>query len=148
MSELGILNEVEIEMRHNAFLEKYVTCRCIEFNSLSQIVNQHVIPSAVNYKKSLLESAKLSKDLGVPDRVELEIGKNVDHLMTNLNQSMSALNNGMLSLSSDEDESSQKIAHELVPLAEKIGDICNDLEGIIPSREWTLPTYLDLLFIR
>jgi glutamine synthetase len=148
LSELGILNELELKMRHNAFLEKYITCRSIEFSSLNQIVYQHVIPSAINYKKSLLESAKLSKELGVPDRVELEIGKNVDHLVTNLNQSISALNNGVLSLGSDEEVSSQKIAHELVPLSEKIGDICNDLEGLIPSTEWTLPTYLDLLFIR
>ena len=39
------------------------------------------------------------------------------------------------------------IAKSLI-LSETIAKSCNELEQIIPSDDWKLPTYLEMLFVR
>lgn len=148
LSDLGILSPSEIDMRYNAFLEKYNTCRCIEFNSLKQLVNQHVIPAGLSYKKDLLETIKLSKENGYSESIENDICKKLSEVISYLSSSMNNLITEMEYLGEDEQKNADKIAHELVPLAEKIGEFCNEIEDLLPSNLWPLPTYLDLLFIR
>ena len=148
LSELKILNVDELKMRYNAFLEKYVTCRQIEFNSLTQIISQHVIPSALEYKKQLLETMRFSKKMEMSFEVEKLICADVNSLLEELSAARAKLEKVQESFSHDEQANAQVIGAELVPLSETIGEICNRLEGIIPAKNWSLPTYLDLLFVR
>ena len=51
-------------------------------------------------------------------------------------------------LTHDEVAVSSKIANELMPISEKIVEFCNEIEEIVPADEWSLPTFMDMLFIR
>ena len=53
LTDMGILSDNEIQMRRNAFIEKYNTCREIEFDALNQMVFQFVLPSAFEYKTQI-----------------------------------------------------------------------------------------------
>ena len=144
---MNVLNESEIEMRHNAFLEKYNTCRRIEFESLKQLVYQYVIPSAITYKQELLNSISMSKEVGVSHNVESEIAKRLSEVVDYLQASLKNLVNEE-TFSHDEVAVSAKIANELLPISEKIAEYCNEIEEIIPADKWSLPTFMDMLFIR
>ena len=148
LSDLKILNPDEIQMRYNAFLEKYITCRQIEFDSLIHLVNQHVLPSAIEYKNQLVQTMALSNDTGVNFDVEKEICAKLTELMKEVSGCTLILHNHLSSFNHDEQKIAEEIANTLVPLAEKIGEKCNAMEGMVPSRMWSLPTYLDLLFLR
>jgi glutamine synthetase len=148
LSDLKILNSDEIQMRYHAFLEKYITCRQIEFDSLIQLVNQHVLPSAIEYKNQLVQTMNYSNQIGIGVEVEKEICSKLSELMKEVSSSALIMQNSLSQFSNDEESTAKEIANNLVPLAEKIGDSCNALEGLVPSKMWSLPTYLDLLFLR
>jgi len=148
ISDLGILSEGEIETRRNAFVEKYITCREIEFNSLNQMVFQHVLPSAFEYKTKLATLIKEAKSIGVEFSIEEKMMKRLNLLIDSIHSTAQILSHGIENLSGDEMRDAEEIANNLLPLSETIANSCNELEQIIPSDNWHLPTYLEMLFIR
>ena len=89
-------------MRYNAFLEKYITCRQIEFDSLIHLVNQHVMPSAIEYKNQLVQTMHLSSEAGVGADVEKEICAKLTELMKEVSSSTLIMQNNLSSFSHDE----------------------------------------------
>ena len=149
LMEQGIFKESELEMRHNVLLERYIMQREIEFKTLKGLVDQHVLPAAISYKKTLAESIDDLKDVGVSNEVEKQILKNLSHEVQVLFDSVNQLQNGLVEFSKlDESEFSLKIAHDLMPLCEKVSNACGSVESIVPDKLWDLPKTLDMLFLR
>ena len=148
LTKMGVLSEIEIKMRRNAFIERYITCREIEFDTLSQMVFQHVLPSAFAYKTKLATLIREAKSVGVECGIEQEILKRLTLLVDNVHSQSQNLTHGVESLSGDKMKDAKTIATELLGISEKIADSCNELEKIIPSENWSLPTYLEMLFLR
>ena len=148
LTEMGILSDNEIQMRRNAFIEKYNTCREIEFDALNQMVFQFVLPSAFEYKTKLATLIRESKAVGVECSIEEKIMKRLVLLIDSIHSSAQILSHGVENLSGDALQDSAEIANHLLKLSETIANSCNELEQIIPSENWKLPTYLEMLFVR
>lgn len=149
LTEQGIYKESELEMRYNVLLERYIIHREIEFKTLRNMVDQFVLPAAISYKRDLAKTADELKDCGVSNDVEIKILKNITHEVAVLYDSVNLLTNSMAEFSKlEESEYSIKIAKDLLPLTEKIGECCGKLESMVPDRNWDLPKTLDMLFIR
>ena len=148
ITEMGVLSEGEIDTRKNAFVEKYNTCREIEFDSINQMVFQHVLPSAFEYKTKLAALIRESKSIGVEYSIEEKIMKRLILLIDSVHSSAQILSHGVENLSGDVMKDAEEIAKNLLPLSETIANSCNELEEIIPSDSWHLPTYLEMLFVR
>lgn len=148
LSDLGILSENEIATRRNAFIERYVNCREIEFDALNQMVFQQVLPSAFEYKTKLATLIREAKSIGVEHSIEEKIMKRLNLLIDSIHSTAQILSHGVENLSGDEMKDATAIAKNLLPLSETIAQSCNELEQIIPTENWKLPTYLEMLFIR
>jgi glutamine synthetase len=148
LTETGVYKSSELEMRYNALLERYVMLREIEFKTLNDMVDQNVIPAALEYKNLLSDVIKKQKEIGLESNVEVDIYK---RLKFALESAYSSNNNLQNALENNEDELAERslfIANELLPLSETVAQHCNELEGLIPERYWDLPKYFDLLFVK
>ncbi|MCB0419533.1 MAG: glutamine synthetase III [Bdellovibrionales bacterium] len=145
---LGIYTEKEVEARFNVLTERYNSLRHIEAGSLTDLVRQHVLPSAFSYKQELVTLVQTQKEIGTE-------GTEKEHLVA-LSQSINNLSKELKALEElaakyealPEVEASMKLAHEVLPKMEQVADYCNELEQVIPDHLWTLPTAYDMLFVR
>ncbi len=149
LTETKTYRPVELLTRYNVAVEGYNMSREIEFSTLSRMVRQYVLPSAVHYKKGLLEVIKTQSELEMECVVEKDILTKVDTLLNNVYK---ALNNMEASyndsLQKDEEEKSLLFATKVLPLSEELSNKSNQLEEFIPDELWDLPTFLEMLFVR
>ncbi|MCR9204510.1 MAG: glutamine synthetase III [Halobacteriovoraceae bacterium] len=148
LRDQNIYTKEELETRFHVLVERYNTLREIEFLTLVQLVNQHVLPSVFNYKLQLGNLIKMQKDISYDSSVEGAIYKRVNYTTETLFNRVENLNNGLKELPEEGQKRSKMIADTLMPLSTEIADLCGELEEVIPEAEWTLPTYQDMLFLR
>ncbi|CAM9901281.1 unnamed protein product [Chrysoparadoxa australica] len=148
LREQKIFTKDELETRFHVLVERYNTLREIEFKTLIQMVNQHVLPSVIGYKQKLGNVIKMQKDISFDSSVEAGIYKKINYTTETLFNRVENLNNGLKELPEDGQKKSKMIADTLMPLATEIATLCGELEDGLPESEWTLPTYQDMLFLR
>lgn len=146
--EQKIFTKDELETRFNVLIERYNTLREIEFETLIQMVNQHVIPSVLDYKLQLGQVIKTQKDIGFESSVESGIYKKLNYTTETLFNRVENLHNGMKELPQDGPKAAKVIADTLMPLSEEVAHLCGEVEEIIPDDMWGLPKYYDMLFLR
>lgn len=148
--KLGVYTENEIKTRYNVRLERYVKHREIEFLTLINMIHKDILPAAIAYKKNLADAINAQKQAGVDATVDTSLLKNVNAKIQDLYSDASKLSkevDGFHSIG-DERKLAIKIAHECMPLAEKIASSIAYLEENVSEELWALPTYYDMLFIR
>lgn len=148
LSEQGVMSANELEMRHNVLLERYITLREIEFNALEDLINQNVIPSVIDFKLKLSQVIINQKNAGLECSVEVELYKKLNFSLETLGSQLNTFKNGLEGLDHDEQKRAQEIAEKLFPLSEELGEICADLEGLMPDNAWALPKYYEMLHHR
>ncbi len=145
LSEQGIMSSPELEMRYNVLLERYITLREIEFTTLQDMIQQNVLPCAIDYKLKLGQVIANQKAVGLECSVEVEIYKKLNFAMESLSSQLNIFKNGFDSLDHDEQKRAETIAETLYPLSEELGEHCANLEGLIPDNVWSLPKYYEML---
>ncbi|AYF44810.1 MULTISPECIES: glutamine synthetase III [unclassified Halobacteriovorax] len=148
LTKHGIYRNSELETLYNVHLEAYITKREIEFNTLIGMVNQHVIPAAIQYKEKLTNSILASKSCKVEATVEKELLKELQFSLEGAFEQTRNLKNALSDLheKNSEEEAARKIAYDLMPVSELIAQNCANLEQIIPDDMWPVPTYFEMLF--
>ncbi|MGB0452947.1 MAG: glutamine synthetase III [Bacteriovoracaceae bacterium] len=146
--DMDVLKRPELETRHNVLTEQYNLLREIEFRTQIQLVNQHVIPSVIGYKRELAKLIDEQEDIKIPCSVERELLKRINFALESLYSSTEQLKEGLNSLGSNDTADAKTIAGTLFPLSEKVAESASALEDIVPDSSWTLPTYFDMLFLR
>ncbi|MFG1485570.1 glutamine synthetase III [Halobacteriovorax sp. RZ-2] len=149
LTKHGIYRESELDTRYNVLLETYITKRTIEFSTLSNMVNQLVVPAALNYKAKLTSSIAASKAIKIEATVETEILKDLQFSLEAVFEQNRNLKNALAGLSEvhDEEKVAHSFAYDLMPISEIIADHCGRLESIIPDDLWPVPTYFEMLFL-
>lgn len=138
----------ELETRYNVLIERFITLRSIEFETLMQMVRQQVIPSVLEYKTKLGEVLRIEREVGLTSTVENNILTQLNESTDLLMNKMEALRTAVDALPENEEEKATAIAHKLMPLSEELAGACNTLEEMIPTKYWALPKYYHMLFLR
>ena len=138
----------ELELRYNVLLERYCSVRLIELNTLVEMVYQHVVPAVLGYKKSLANAMSIDSS-DTHNSLEKTIFDDLNSISKDMNLKLASLKGGIASLNhNDELACAKDIAYNLMPLSEELGQLCSDIEVIIPNKFWGLPKYMDMLFLR
>lgn len=146
--EMGIFGAEEVDTRYNVLLERYIKIRAIEFETLTDMIHQFVIPSALEYKKLLAQIIKNQKEIGVASNFEMDAYKRVSMKVDEIHEKSTTLSKELHADHHDHQKFAERIANELMPISISIASVCNELEELIPNNIYRLPKYYDMLFLR
>jgi len=108
-----------------------------------------VIPSALEYKKELLNSVLNSKSVGVDFGIEKELLTLLDQALQKVYSENANLKRSLDSVDLDNHvHAAKEIAEKIMPVSETLAGYSNDLEELIPDNLWVLPKYREMLFLR
>ena len=154
--KLNVLSATEIESRYEVALENYVMKRQIESRVVSDIAQNHIIPTAIKYQNRLITnveglmnifSAKEADEAGATQRVLIkDISKSVTG-MKNLIDTMLEDRRKVDALD-DLEEKAREYANRIKPMMDAIRDHSDHLEMIIDDEIWPMPKLRELLFTR
>jgi glutamine synthetase len=145
----NVLTEAELESRYEIWLEQYFTTINIEAETTEAIARTMILPAAVRYLGELASTVERGDDIGLSfggvKETAVEVGTFIDSLRKELNvliEENKALGG---------DRVHDKAAHmrdEVIPAMNAVRAACDELERVVPSEYWPLPTYREILFVR
>lgn len=147
----GVYTLHELKARTEVKWETYSKKIQIEARVMSRMAMNHILPAALEYKKSLLKTIALNKEVfGNLDscRVELEAIAKLNACLEDLHTQVEVLRKAMDKANSCSSEYDKATAyHEVAQLLYDLRRPVDNLEEIVDNRLWPLPKYRELLFI-
>ena len=152
----GILNHREQEARYEISLETYTKKIQIESRIIADMVNNQIIPAALNYQKILtdnvcgLKSIFSADDFKKTASTQLELIKEISEHISIIKKSCDEMTEARKK--SNTLDSGKKQAHaycdKVKPYFEIIRLNVDKLENIIDDATWPLPKYREMLYLR
>jgi glutamine synthetase len=149
----NIYSHAELEARHEIELEKYIKKVQIESRLMAELATSHILPAAVRYQNTLIQNITGLKEVGLKEGYAQQT-----KVLTKLSEHISAVSQ----LTEDMIQARKK-ANAITTTREKAIAYCVDvkeaffdklrynadkLEILIDDKEWYLPKYRELLFLR
>jgi glutamine synthetase len=150
----NVYSHTELEARHEIELEKYIKKVQIESRIMGEIATSHILPPAIRYQNLLINNVKGLKEVGLPEAAYANQRQILDQISEHINQT-SDLVEQMIE--------ARKKANNIAGTREKAIAYCSEvkeqyfdqiryhvdkLELLVDDREWYLPKYRELLFLR
>jgi glutamine synthetase len=137
-----IFSRNEIEAIHKIKLEEIINYNIIQLKSLRNIVEQEIVYSAMNEMEDLSRYLNFIKNKELENKAE-EINQGLEHILEYVNQ----IDNLLAKADSIEDleEKAKFLQKEARDLIEAIRILADALENIISKKNYTIPSYQDML---
>ncbi len=149
-----IYTHAELEARHEIELEKYIKKVQIEGRLMAELSTSHILPAAVRYQNILLENVKGLKEIGMGDEACAQRTKILSKTSLHINE-LSQLVENMIEArkkcNNMTDTREKAIAYGTEVKEKFFNDIryhADKLELLVDDKEWYLPKYRELLFLR
>ena len=145
----GVLSERELTARYGVALEQYNKTINIEAQLMTLMANRFILPATYRYIGQLAESAAAVKTAGAsakePRRTLDSLCKLADDFKARADHLQQLLEHDG---GADVEKHARFFRDKVVPAMEKLREVGDDLEGIVPHDMWPLPTYREMLFIK
>ena len=143
-----VYSEVEMKSRHEIFLEKYCKLLNIEYQTMSVMAKQDILPAVSAYASELASDIAAIESAGGSADFEKETFAEVSADMNAANKSLKALNKLIADLDAIDDYEvlADKIKDEMIPAMDALRANCDKLELETAAEYWPFPTYGELLF--
>ncbi len=150
----GIFSHTELEARHEIELEKYIKQIQIEGRIMGELATSHILPPSIRYQNLLAKNINGLKAIGMKEEAYSNQLQILDKISEHINKA-SDLVEKMIEARKEcnviEDTREKAIAYQ-----EKVKDAFFDkiryhvdkLELLVDDREWYLPKYREMLFLR
>ncbi len=149
-----IYTHIELEARHEIELEKYIKKVQIESRMMGELATSHVIPVAIRYQNILANNIKGLKEIGMKEeaysnqkqileQISLHINKTSDLVekMIEARKICNAMDNTRTKAIAYQSQVKDTYFDEIRYHVDK-------LELLVDDREWYLPKYREMLFLR
>jgi glutamine synthetase len=148
-----VYNHPELEARHEIELEKYIKKVQIESRLMVDLATNHIIPAAIRYQNTLIGNVKGLKDLGLGETCaqRTQTLNNITEHINNASELAAGMVEARKVCNNIENTREKAIAYsEKVKEAyfDKLRYHVDKLEQLVDDREWTLPKYRELVFLR
>ncbi|HEX8314891.1 MAG TPA: glutamine synthetase III, partial [Flavisolibacter sp.] len=150
-----VYSHSELEARHEIELEKYIKKVQIEGRLMADLATTYVLPAAINYQNKLVENVRGLREVGLAEegaceqrtaflrRLSQHINE-VAKLTTEMIEARKKCNN-----MTDTREMAIAYCSEVKEAYfDKIRYHVDKLEQLVDDKEWYLPKYRELLFLR
>src|SRR5690554_5860215 len=154
-SEMGVMNQTEMEARYEIEMEDYVKKIQIESRVLGDIARNHVIPTAIRYQNLVVKNVSGLKNVFGNEYESL--GKQQIAIIKEISKHIEAINSLVEQMTEERKKANilpdvelqAKVYCEKVkPFFDKIRYHCDKLELVVDNEIWTLTKYRELLFTR
>ena len=151
--ENNIFSKRELDARHEIMLEDYVKKVQIEARIIGYMASTNILPVAIQYQNTLIENVKGLKDLGLDKKsfkAQLNLVEVVSDHIQNINDSVEAMIEARKSANNETDMHKRAAMYcdVVKPYFDKIRYHADKLELIVDDKQWPLPKYRELLFLR
>ena len=149
-----VYSHEELEARHEIELEKYIKKVQIESRIMGELATSHILPPAIRYQTLLVNNIRGLKETGLPESAYSNQKQILEKISEHVN-SISDLVEKMIEarkISNNIDNTRAKaIAYQSQVKDKFFDDIryhADKLELLVDDREWYLPKFRELLFLR
>jgi glutamine synthetase len=149
-----IYTHAELEARHEIELEKYIKKVQIESRLMAELATSHVLPSAIKYQNTLIDNIRGLKEVGLGEEAcarRTEMVKQLSVHINTVSESVEQMIEARKKCNNITDTREKAIAY-CTNVKEKYFDNLryhvDKLEQIIDDKEWYLPKYREILFLR
>lgn len=152
--ENGIYSHSELEARHEIELEKYIKKVQIEGRIMGEMATSIILPPSIRYQNLLSQNIRGLKEAGLSEEAYANQKQILDKISEHINKA-SDLVEQMIEArkicNAIEDTRTKAIAYESQVKAKFFDQIryhVDKLELLVDDKEWYLPKYRELLFMR
>ena len=149
-----IYTHSELEARHEIELEKYIKKVQIESRIMGELATSHVIPVAVRYQNMLANNIKGLKEAGLKENAYSNQKQILEQISVHINKTSDLVEKMIAArkiCNTMDNTRTKAIAYQ-----SQVKDVFFDeiryhvdkLELLVDDREWYLPKYREILFLR
>ena len=152
--ENHVLNHIELEARHEIELEKYVKKVQIEARIMGELCTSHILPSAFKYQNTLIENIRGLKEIGAKESAytnQKQIVDKISEHISKVSELVGKLIEARKICNAMDDSRTKAIAYNSQVKEAFFDDIryhVDKLELLVDDKEWLLPKYREILFLR
>lgn len=150
----GIYSHQELEARHEIELEKYIKKVQIESRMMGELATSHILPAAIRYQNLLASNIRGLKEAGIKESGFSNQLQILEQISTHINKTSDLIEKmieARKSCNNLTDTRDKAIAYQ-----KKVKDSFFDeiryhvdkLELLVDDKEWYLPKYREMLFLR
>ncbi len=143
-----VYSEIEMQSRHEVFLDKYCKLLHIEAMTMLEMAKQDILPAVSSYSSTLAENI-LSKDqLGIKSEFESKTLEDISADMKTAYEAYEALSESIVKVEEEEDLVAKADTYKdtVKEQMEALRTACDKLETETAAEFWPFPTYGELLF--
>jgi glutamine synthetase len=151
--DTGIFSKRESHARHEILLESYFKKLQIEARVMGDLVDNVIIPTAINYQTTLIDNVKGLKDLGLGEdtyAAQLDIIKKISGHVNFIRTANLEMVNERKKANNIEDIRDKSIAYDekVKSFFDPIRYHVDKLEQLVDDSKWPLPKFRELLFLK
>ncbi len=150
----NIYTHSELEARHEIELEKYIKKVQIESRIMGELATSHILPPAIRYQNLLAKNIAGLKEAGLPESAYSNQKQILDKISEHINKA-SDLVEKMIEArkicNAMDNTRTKAIAYQAQvkdTFFDEIRYHVDKLELLVDDKEWYLPKYRELLFLR
>jgi glutamine synthetase len=150
----AIFTHPELEARHEIELEKYIKKVQIEARIMGELCTSHILPAAIKYQNTLIQNIKGLKEIGLPESSYANqkqiLGRLSEHVnaVSDLVEKMIEARKAANNLSNTRDKAVAYCETIKEAFFDDIRYHVDKLELLVDDKEWVLPKYREILFLR
>jgi glutamine synthetase len=150
----GIYSHQELEARHEIELEKYIKKVQIESRMMGELATSHVLPAAIRYQNLLASNIRGLKEAGIKEAGFANQLQILNEISTHINKTSDLVEKMIEARKSCNKLSNTR--EKAIAYQQKVKDTFFDeiryhvdkLELLVDDKEWYLPKYREMLFLR
>ena len=150
----NVYSHSELEARHEIELEKYIKKVQIESRIMGELATSHILPAAIRYQNMLANNITGLKEIGLKEDAYSNQKQILEQISLHINKT-SELVEKMIEarkICNDMDNSRTKAIAYQSQVKDAFFDTIryhvDKLELLVDDREWYLPKYREILFLR
>ena len=150
----NVYTHSELEARHEIELEKYIKKVQIEARLMVELSTTYVLPAAIHYQNKLIENIRGLKEIGVAkdacDQRTQFLSQLTEHInaASKLTEEMIGARKQCNAMEDNREKAIAYCSKVKETYFDQIRYHVDKLEQLVDDKEWYLPKYRELLFLR
>jgi glutamine synthetase len=150
----NIYSHSELEARHEIELEKYIKKVQIESRIMGELATSHILPAAIRYQNLLANNIRGLKEAGLADASfanQKQILEKISEHINKLSDLVEKMIEARKVCNNMDNTRTKAIAYQSQVKDAFFDDVryhADKLELLVDDREWYLPKYREMLFLR